>query len=108
MIRPIIYLVHEVSNSSGSPLDHTKKLVATKYYGARVTELNGAQEQIDVFGQQFTKSWVIRFDSPEKADYVGFEGEFNEKTQSPKYSVNQIRNHRNRTTMYVTGTVVKP
>jgi len=108
LIRPVIYLVHEVSKPNSSPLDHTKKLVATKYYGARVTELNGAQEQLNVFGRQFAKSWVIRFNSPEKADFVGFEGEFNEKTQSPKYSVSQIRNHRNRTTMYVTGTVVKP
>lgn len=108
MIRPIIYLIRKVDKPQKTSFDHTKILIATKYYGARVTELNGAQEQINVFGKQYAKSWVIRCSSPETADYVAFDGEYNEKTQSPKYSVDQIRNHRNRTTIYVTGTVIKP
>lgn len=88
--------------------DHTKKFVSTKYYGARVTPLNGAQEQINVFGRQFNKSWVIRFNTIETADYIGFESEYDKKKNSPKYSVNQIRQHGNRTTMYVVQTEIKP
>ena len=107
MIRPIIYLVHKIDGSSSDPLNHSKKLIATKFYGARITELNGTQEQLDAFGKQFNKSWVIRLNCTETADYVGFENEFDIKKPSTMYQVNQIRNHRNRTTLYVVGTVAK-
>lgn len=107
LIRPVIYLIRKVDNSSNDVLNHTKPLVATKFYGARVTELNGSQEQINVIGKQYDKSWVIRLNYPETADYVAFEGEYDEKKQSPKYIVKQVRHHKSRTTLYVVGTEVK-
>lgn len=108
MIRPAIYLIRKIDKSNNDILNHTKLLVATKFYGARVTELNGTQEQINVLGKQYDKSWVIRLNCPEAADYVAFEGEYDEKQQSPKYIVKQVRHHKSRTTLYVVGTEVKP
>ena len=108
LIRPVIYLIRKVDSSKDDVLNHTKPLVATKFYGARVTELNGSQEQINVIGKQYDKSWVIRLNCPETADYVAFDGEYDEKKQSPKYIVKQVRHHKSRTTLYVAGTEVKP
>lgn len=107
MIRPVIYLIRKIDKSNDDILNHTKSLVATKFYGARVTELNGTQEQINVFGKQYDKSWVIRLNCPEIADYIAFDCEYDEKKQSPKYIVKQVRHHKNRTTFYVVGTEVK-
>lgn len=107
MIKPIIYLISKSKQDNSDPLNHTAKLSAVKYYGARVTELNGAQAQNNAFGEQYDKSWVIRCDGTINADYVGFENEFNEKTMAPKYQINQIRRHINRTTLYVVRTVAK-
>jgi hypothetical protein len=106
LIRPVIYLIRKVDTPHKDVLDHTKKLVDTKFYGARVTELNGSQAQINVVGKQYDKSWVIRLNCPEKADYIAFSGEYDEKKQSPKYSVKQVRHHKSRTTFYVVGTEV--
>ena len=108
MIRPAIYLIRSDNQKNSDPLNHVKPLIATKFYGARVTELNGTQEQINVLGKQYDKSWVIRLNCPETADYVAFEGEYDEKQQSPKYTVKQVRHHKSRTTIYAVGTVVKP
>ncbi|KAE9563271.1 hypothetical protein [Companilactobacillus paralimentarius] len=107
MIRSTIYLIKSNNQKNSDPLNHVKPLIATKYYGARITSLNGSQEQINVIGKQYDKSWVIRLNCPETADYVAFEGEYDEKQQSPKYAVKQLRTHRNRTTIYAVGTVVK-
>ena len=107
MIRPAIYLIRSDNQKNSDPLNHVKPLIATKFYGARVTELNGTQEQINVLGKQYDKSWVIRLNCPETADYVAFEGEYDEKQQSPKYIVKQVRHHKSRTTLYVVGTEAK-
>lgn len=108
LIRPTIYLITKSdAKDNDDPFNHTKQLSFKKYNGARVTELNGAQEQINVFGQQYDKSWVIRCNGHLKADYIGISPEFNEKTMEPKYQIKQSRSHNHRTTFYVVRTSAK-
>lgn len=108
LIRPTIYLITKSDvKGNDDPFNHTKQLSFKKYDGARVTELNGAQEQINVLGQQYDKSWVIRCNGHLEADYIGISPDFDEKTMEPKYQIKQSRNHNNRTTFYVVRTSTK-
>lgn len=107
MIREPIYLITESTKPSSDPLDHSKNIVVTKVNDARVTELSGAQNQINVFGEMYDHSWVIRLTGTYKADKVGFIGEYNiNDSNSPAYKVNQIRHHQHRTDIYISETKV--
>ena len=70
---------------------------------AHVTEVNGAQLQNDLFGKQYTMTWIARVRGNVSAKYVfyprlGVEDKYVNKRSY--LTVIQIRKHANRTDIY--------
>ena len=101
-----IYLISKNKEPSNDPLNHKPNFTFQKVYNARITELNGAQSQINALGKSYDHSWVIRLAGLYNADYVGFSGNFNEINMKPRFQISQIRRHNDRTDIYVIKTEV--
>ncbi|MBA1393999.1 hypothetical protein EQ500_09015 [Lactobacillus sp. XV13L] len=101
-----IYLISKNKSQSSDPLNDEKEFNFQKIYNARVTELNGAQSQINALGKAYDHSWVIRLAGLYNADYVGFIGDFDEIKMKPRFQISQIRRHKDRTDIYVIKTEV--
>lgn len=103
MINGYVHLITKQISNYDDPLNHEENLKSEKVFCQKITELSGAQRQIDLFGERYDHAWVIRLIGNYKADYVSFCDESDDKT---RYTVNQIRKHRNRTDIYIVDTKV--
>lgn len=67
---------------------------------AHVTEINGAQVQTDLFGQQFSMTWVARVRGNLTVDGVAFPKAGVPDDELAMFPVVQVRKHATRTDIY--------
>ena len=67
---------------------------------AHVTEVNGAQVQNNLFGKQFSMTWIARIHGDIEADSVSFMKNGVPDDQLKKMKVIQVRKHATRTDVF--------
>ena len=67
---------------------------------AHVTEVNGAQVQNNLFGKQYSMTWIARIQGDYKADAIAFPQDGLSDDELSKRVVIQTRKHATRTDIY--------
>lgn len=98
MVRLIPIVIGHKQVIQGT-LDDTEKW-SYEVVRAHVTEVNGAQVQNNLFGKQFSMTWVARVHGNIKADSVSFMKNGVPDSQLEKKKVIQVRKHATRTDIY--------